>query len=130
MQYTNNVCPSPCPSPTCGTLGTNGLPTWCHDEKSNTNWLVGCDYTGTVIDPTNTNLNPATGAPYAALFTANPDGTYGGTYNAATGTSSGGTTVPYTPFKCPPTYTSIVDCSDRCGDGIYDGLVYFGDFGR
>jgi hypothetical protein len=35
-----------------------------------------------------------------------------------------------TPFKCPATYSSMVDCTDRCGDGIYDGLIYFGNFGR
>ena len=112
------------------TVGTNGLPTWQKNEELNDDWLVGCDWTGQIIDENNTNLNPVTGQPYSALFEPNPDGTYGGTYNPTTGISSGGTAVPFTVFKCPPVYTSTIDCSDRCGDGIYDGLLTFADFGR
>lgn len=30
-------------------------------------------------------------------------------------------------FKCPTTYTGKIACTDRCGDGIYDGLLNFYD---
>lgn len=39
--------------------------------------------------------------------------------------NSGGTT-----FKCPTEWTGVGTCTDRCGDGIYDGLIPWGDFGR
>ena len=39
--------------------------------------------------------------------------------------TDGGTT-----FKCPTTFTTPTACTDRCGDGIYDGLIEWGDFGR
>ena len=33
-------------------------------------------------------------------------------------------------YKCPPEYTKSIDCTDRCGDGIYDGLINFNEAGR
>lgn len=104
----------------------------------NEDWLVGCDFSGQVIDANNPNINPATGQPYSELFVpvlsdpSDPNSTpiYGGVTDPVTGITTGGTTVPYFPFACPPTYTSTIDCTDRCGDGIYDGILTFGDFGR